>query len=267
MRRIQAPELEDYEWFPAPLRDALTDVLRVSTTTMRIFDGAVPVLRDLLEGSGASRIVDLCSGGGGPLVSVLGTLERRHGLRPEVILTDKYPNHAAFERAEAERPGQVRGRRESTDATRLPAELDGVRTIFNALHHFPPKLARAIFADAVERRQPIVSFEVVERSPAAALIVGGVPAVAWGLTPFIRPWKLSRFAMTYALPLVPAVTMWDGFASCLRAYSPEELEELVDGLGGPDYRFRVEQHRARWTPMRVTALIGEPRPCASVSGS
>ncbi len=258
MTRIHAPELEDYDWFPAPLRDALTDILRISTTTLRLFDGAVPVLRDLLRGAGATRIVDLCSGGGGPLISVLSTLEREHGLRPDVVLTDKFPNHAAFARAEGERPGQVRGRRESTDATRLPPELTGVRTIFNALHHFPPPLARAIFEDAVRQRQPIASFEVVERSPAGALIVAGVPAATLGLTPFIQPRTLGRFAMTYAVPLVPAITMWDGFASCLRAYSPPELEKLVLGLGDASYRFRVEQHRARWLPLRVTALIGTP---------
>lgn len=258
MRRIQAPELEDYEWFPTPLRDALTDVLRISTSTLGIFDGAVPILADLLAQTGARRIVDLCSGGGGPLVSVLGALEARTGRRPDVVLTDKYPNHRAFARAEAERPGQVVGRRASTDATALPDELDGVRTIFNALHHFPPGLARAIFADAVRRRQPIASFEVVERSLSGALIVGGVPAVAFALTPFIRPRTLGRFAMTYALPLVPAVTTWDGFASCLRAYSPEELEELVDGLGSSDYLFRVERRRAGWMPMHVTSLVGQP---------
>lgn len=258
MARIQAPELEDYDWFPTPLRDALTDVLRVSSTTLRIFDGAVPVLRDLLEQTGAPRIVDLCSGGGGPLLSVLDTLAREHGLTPEVVLTDKYPNERAFARAEADKPGQVRGRREPTDATKLPSELTGLRTIFNALHHFPPGLARAIFADAADKRQPIASFEVVERSVSGALIVAGVPAVAFGLTPFIRPRTLARFAMTYAVPLVPAVTMWDGFASCLRAYSPPELEKLVEGLETKDYRFRVEQHRAKWVPVKVTSLVGAP---------
>lgn len=258
MPRIHAPELEDYDWFPTPLRDALTDVLRVSTTTFRVFDGAVPVLRELLTESGANRIVDLCSGGGGPLLSVIGTLAREHGVTPEVVLTDKFPNVRAFERAERERPGQVHGRRAPTDATALPEDLVGVRTIFNALHHFPPPLARAIFADAARKRQPIASFEIVERSPGALLAVTGVPLVAYTLTPFIRPRTLARFAMTYAVPLVPAVTMWDGLASCLRAYSPPELEKLVEGLGDEHYRFRVEQRRVRLSPMRVTSLIGAP---------
>jgi hypothetical protein len=52
--------------------------------------------------------------------------------------------------------------------------------------------------------------------------------------------------------------MWDGFASCLRAYSPAELHALVAGLSRPDYEFRVVQTRSLNAPFRVTALIGVP---------
>lgn len=263
MGRIHAPELEDYDWFPTPLRDALTDMLRVSTTTLHVFDGALPVIRDVLVETGAERIVDLCSGGGGPLVSLLGSLERRHGLRVPVVLTDKFPNARAFALAEAERPGQVVGRRESTDATAVPEELSGLRTIFNALHHFPPELARSIFADAVRKRQPIASFEIVERTPWAAMMISGTPLACAAFTPLAKPRTLSRFALTYAFPIIPAVMLWDGFASCLRAYSPAELEALVEGLGDDGYRFRVERHRAAHLPIFVTSLVGMPTGRAS----
>jgi hypothetical protein len=258
MPRVHAPELEDFDWFPRALRDCLTDVLRVTTTTLRIFEGAVPVLRELLEETGATRIVDLCSGGGGPLGSVLDSLEREHGLTPEVVLTDRFPNLEAFARAEARRPGQVRGERDPIDATRLPPELTGVRTLFNALHHFRPPLARAIFEDAVRSRQPIASFEIVERTPSGALMVASIPFVTLALTPALRPATLTRLAATYALPVVPAITMWDGLASCLRAYAPEELLALVEGLDGNGYRFRVDRRRAPRLPLYVTSLVGVP---------
>lgn len=256
MSRTNVPELEDYDWFPAPLRNALTDMLRISSTTFHVFDGAAPVIRDLLASSGAERIVDLCSGGGGPLLSLLDVLDRRHGVRTPVVLTDKFPNDDAFTRAEAARPGQIEGRRASTDATAVPEELTGLRTIFNALHHFPPALARSIFADAARKRQPIASFEIVERSPSGALMVLALPSVVYGLTPFVKPRSLGRFAMTYVVPLVPATICWDGFASCLRAYSPRELEDLVDGLGDDEYRFRIERRRVAWLPLYMTSVVG-----------
>src|SRR5690606_10735578 len=124
------------------------------------------------------QIVDLCAGGGGPLLSILEQLERGHGVRVPVVLTDKYPNERAFLRAEAQRPGQVRGLRAPVDATEVPVTLKGVRTLFNALHHFRPAQARALFADAVHKGQPIATFEVVERSAVGALLVAGVPYAA-----------------------------------------------------------------------------------------
>jgi hypothetical protein len=175
------------------------------------------------------------------------------------ILTDKYPNEQAFRKAEARRPDQVRGLRAPVDATEVPVTLTGVRTLFNALHHFRPAQARAMLADAVHKHQPIATFEVVERSAAGALLVAGVPYAALALTPFVRPLSLSRLVLTYGLPLVPTLCAWDGFASCLRAYSVPELRELVAGLSGPDYRFEITQQRSPYTPLRVTALVGLPR--------
>jgi hypothetical protein len=202
--------------------------------------------------------VDLCSGGGGPLLSLAAALEERRGGRLPIILTDKFPNAQAFARAEAERPGQVTGVRASVDATAVPEELTGLRTIFNALHHLRPGLARSLFEDAVRKRQPIASFEVVERTPSGALMVLSVPGLVAALTPLAKPRTLGRFAMTYAVPLVPALSAWDGFASCLRAYSPRELRELVSGLDGHGYRFRIERTRAPWLPLYVTSLVGVP---------
>lgn len=258
MSRIHAPELEDYDWFPAPLRDGVTDLLRASTEVARFFDGAVPIVEELLKEHGSDRIVDLCSGGGGPALTIAREVERRRGTKVELLLTDKFPNHAAFDRAESEFPGLVRAERESVDAAALPAGLTGVRTLFNALHHFRPALARSIFADAARARQPIASFEIAERSIQGALMVSTIPLGSALITPFLKPRSLLRFALTYALPVLPAVTCWDGLASCLRAYSRAELLELVVGLEDDGYAFRVVEARSPYLRARMTALVGAP---------
>ncbi|HVJ93466.1 MAG TPA: hypothetical protein VM580_26875 [Labilithrix sp.] len=258
MTRIDVPELEDQSFCPPLLRDALTDVLRISSTVFRLFEGAIPIIRDTLSATKAERIVDLCSGAGGPLLSLLAPLERHHGLRIPVVLTDKFPNKRAFARAEAEHPGQVHARHVPTDATAVPNELTGMRTIFNALHHFPPHLARAIFADAAKRRQPIASFEILERTPATGILIATLPPVVMAMTPFIRPMTVARFGMTYVVPVIPAAVWWDGFASALRVYSHKELEELVEGLGDESYRFRIERSRMPWLPFHMTTVVGMP---------
>ena len=259
MRRIAAPELEDYPWFPVPLRDAMTGFLRVASEALGAADAAAPLVLEAMDAAGTDRLVDLCSGGGGPVVALVRRLRDHHHRDASVVLTDLYPNADAFARAEADLPGRAVGRRASTDACAVPAELTGVRTLFNALHHLPPAVARAVFADAAASRQPIVTFELVERGLQGAAIVAGLPLAIYALTPFVRPARAAMLALTYAAPVLPAAITWDGFASCLRAYSVPELEALVAPLQRDDYRFRVVRRRIPWRPLFMTSVVGLPR--------
>ena len=258
MNRIHAPEIEDFEWCPAVMRDALTDILRTSCEVFRVFESAASLVAEVLDESGATRLVDLCSGSGGPAVVLLDALERLDGRKVEAVLTDKFPNARAFARAEAKGRGRIVARHDSIDATELPTDLTGLRTLFNALHHFRPPMARAILAAAARARQPIASFEMVERSLQGVAMVATTPLIVAGAMPFLQPRTWQRLALTYALPVLPAMITWDGFASCLRAYSPDELRQLVDGLGDADYEFRVVTRRTWRNPMRITAVLGLP---------
>jgi hypothetical protein len=256
--RINAPEFEDYPWFPSLMRDAMTGFFEVASSALGMASTVVPLLRDALEVAEQRQLVDLCSGSGGPLLGVLRALADATGTSTTVVMTDLYPNRAAFERAEAAFPGQVTGRLAPTHAADVPGELPGVRTMFNALHHLPPALARAVFADAAAKRQPILVFELVERSLQGLAISLSVPWAMWTLMPLVRPRVLRALLLTYAVPILPALTWWDGMASCLRAYSADELHRLIDGLATPQYQFRVERRRARWRPYYVTCVIGMP---------
>ncbi len=252
MRRLHVPELEDEAWFPSALRDALTGFLRVSAERLHVFDDAAPVVRDLVERHRATQIVDLCSGGGGPLASIL---EKLDGV--EAVLTDLYPNVAAFEALERRFSGRLRGNRTSVDATDVPDSLEGVRTLFNAFHHFRPAQARRILEDAARKRRPLCILEVVERDPATVAVIAGVPLAVLALAPFSRPTAL-QLALTYALPVIPLATGWDGLASCMRAYSLDELRALAAEVKTDRYRFTVGRTPRGRLPIRVTWLIGEP---------
>lgn len=266
MPRVHAPELNDERWLPHDVRDGLTAFLQVSTETMRLFDDARPVLRDVFARhrarGGAARIVDLCSGGGGPLLSILERLDDAAGPGFEAVLTDLFPNHPAFDAAEARRSLRARGvlvraHRAPVDATRVPPELEGVRTLFNALHHFRPDDARRILDDAARKRQPLCAFEVVERHPASLAVIATVPLAVLALTPLTRPDR-RRLALTYAVPVIPLASGWDGVASCLRSYSLEELRALAASVQVDGYRFTVGRQKRGAIPLRVTWLVGEP---------
>jgi hypothetical protein len=143
------------------------------------------------------------------------------------------------------------------DARAVPGDLDGFRTIFTAFHHFRPAEARAILADAVRRDQGIGVFEVARRAPREIAVVAFTWLGALLSAPFIRPWRWSRFLWTYLPPVLPLVGSFDGVVSCLRAYSPAELRELVRGLD--TYDWEIGDFRGGWSPLRGSYLIGVPK--------
>lgn len=255
--RIHAPEIEDEAWCPPFLRDGLTDFLTDSAELLGLYDAATSTIAGLLERHQMTRLVDLCSGAGGPALRMREQLHRRHSVDVDVLLTDLYPNRDAFALAGARSGGRVRGRLEPTDAACVPDDIVGVRTIFNGFHHFRPALARRIVEDAARKRQPFVSVELVERRPLTVATVMGTPLLAL-LQALRRPRSPGRFACSVLVPIIPAAILWDGLMSCLRAYAVEELQALTAGLDD-DYAFRIEQVPTPFVPMRITMLIGEPR--------
>jgi hypothetical protein len=144
------------------------------------------------------------------------------------------------------------------DAAEVPRDLEGFRTLFTSLHHFRPEQARALLADAAAGGVGIGAFEYTERrwlvwGPSILLI----PLFVWVATPFMRPFSWRRLLWTYLAPVVPLVAMWDGFVSCLRTYSVEELGALVESLDDGRMRWRVGRVRS-FGLSRVTYVLGRP---------
>lgn len=260
MRRVQLFELEDLPWFPRPVRDAGTDFLRFMLDLGDSYGPAAPLLAEVLRRSGSARIVDLCAGGGGPWRRMLAALEA-HGARPKVLLTDMYPNPDAVAGLppEALRAGRIAYHPAPVDALAVPPELEGLRTLFSAFHHFSPEQGRALLRDAVRQGAPIAIFEATQRTPASFLSILPAPLFVLLATPFIRPFRWSRLLLTYLVPAVPLMVLWDGVVSCLRSYSAAELRALVDGLPeAPAYDWQIGVARGRG-PLPVTYMIGVPR--------
>src|SRR5262245_15211864 len=120
MRRQHLFEFQDLPWFPAILRDTITDLLGMTIELAHLYDSALPQLADALRITGEHTILDLCSGGGGPLPRLRRRLAHDHDLAIEVRLSDLYPNVDAFERIAASGGGGVTFEPRPVDATRVP---------------------------------------------------------------------------------------------------------------------------------------------------
>lgn len=257
MRRFQLIEIEDQPWCPTALRDAMTDFLRFTMERFMPYAAAAVPLARALSLLGESRVVDLCSGGGGPWLDLLRRIPAAGGPAVRVTLTDAYPNHAAYARLQREMAGSIRGMPEPVRASAVPASLTGFRTLFTALHHFPPVQARAILADAVRSRSGLGVFEITERSLLSLIGMLVLPLLVLLVTPFIRPFRWSRLLLTYLVPLVPLAVWFDGTVSCLRTYTPAELRELTAGLDA-EYTWDIGIVRSAPFLTRMTYLVGLP---------
>ena len=236
MPRLHLFEIHDFPWCPPSLRDALTDFLQFTINLGRSYAAIVPLLRDAIIRSGATSVLDLCSGAGGPWRTL------RHEIPVPVVLTDKFPSRATTM---------------LVDATAVPANLLGFRTLFTSFHHFRPAEARAILADAVRQGQGIGVFEISRRAPLQIALIALTWFAVLVFVPFIRPFRWSRLAWTYLPPVLPLVGAFDGVVSCLRTYSPAELRELWHGLD--TYDWQVGETRTPWSPLVVTYLVGVPK--------
>ena len=167
MMRVQLFEFHDYVWFPATFRDALTEWLRVLWEHADACKALAPILGTVLYESHATQVIDLCSGAGGPLIEIQRELEGTGGNAAcfEAIVTDKFPNTNKLEDLQRNSAGMIEARLTSVDATSVPRDLNGFRTLFNSFHHFPPAQACQILRDAYEARQPIGVFEIPNRKP------------------------------------------------------------------------------------------------------
>ncbi|HEX8825040.1 MAG TPA: hypothetical protein VF794_34300 [Archangium sp.] len=257
MSRLHLFELEDQPWLPAVLRRGVTDYLAfVAQIYEAPYRELVRRLKGAMEAMGERRILDLASGGSGPVRPILRLLEEREHYPAQATLSDLYPDLAHFEHVKAESGGRIDFLSTPVDATAVPAELEGFRLMCNSFHHLPPEVARNVLADAVAKRRGIAIFELVERSPGTLLITALAPLNVLLSTPLMRPWRLDRFVFTYLLPLIPFVVVFDGLVSCLRVYSVEEMKALTEGLGDGDYQWEIDRVRAG--PLHIHLLIGRP---------
>jgi len=254
--RLHLFEWHDQEWLPAVLRDAMTSYLATVyqiTPLPKLWAGR---LSALMNTDGPTEIVDIGSGSGGPVervVKELGAL----GLTACVTLTDLRPNKGRLQ-VRLDGASSVRYWPEPVDATRVPGELSGIRTMFASFHHFIPEVAQSILRDAFIKRRPICVFEATARTPAAICSALMIPLLVLLITPFVRPMSLIQVVFTYIVPILPLLIFWDGFVSHLRTYSVEEMRRFTQALQSDGYHWDCGVTQISRLAASVPYLIGQP---------
>lgn len=256
MPRLHLFEVHDFHWCPKTIRDGLTDFLETSINVQDTYGPIRKKIVEVLTRSGATRVVDLCSGGGGPWIHWL----RKGEIQSPAVLTDKFPNRHASERLSSLGLPGLTYCSEPVDVAAVPTDLTGFRTLFTSFHHFRPEQAAGVLRDAVINRQPIGIFEFTSRKPKALLLMLLSPLAVWLLTARRQRIGLKRWLLTYPVPVIPFVVTLDGIVSCLRTYSVRELTAMAKATGAESmgYTWLAGEERGGLFP--ITYLIGYPRP-------
>jgi len=232
--RVQLFEFNDSNWAPAALRDTLVESLSLALERGRVLRDAVAPFLRFLDACGSTEVLDLCAGAGQPAAIFAREILAAGRTPPRFVLTDLFPHPAAWRALQATLPSYLSFVEQSVDATNIPPALGGgrARLIVNALHHFPPRQARALLLEMAREAPGIFVAEGIHQNPLrfAALAPSALPAL------YASPLRAKgdfagRAALTWLSPLALAASVWDGCVSSLRAYTREELLELVAPLG------------------------------------
>lgn len=249
MVRLQLFELHDLPWCPKAIRDGLTDFLETSIDVLDTYGPVRTIVMGVLNTCGREDVLDLCSGAGGPWVHWL----RKGFVSARVTLTDKFPNQDASRWIAKSGIAGLRYYAEPVDATSVPEDLKGMRTIFTAFHHFPPDQARTVIDDAIRKGQPIGIFELTSRTLASLLWILLSPVAVWLLTPRMQRVGWKKGFLTYVIPIIPFVVLLDGIVSCFRTYSVEDLKSMASA---GSYTWLIGRLRGPGGP--ITYLVGHP---------
>jgi len=161
-------------------------------------------------------------------------MKRQKGRAPRIVLTDLFPRVDTWEAARRAHPDTIEFCPEPVDATGICEELSAgcPRMINNAFHVFPPPVAEAVLRDAADNSAGIFITEMFPRNLARFVAIMGTANWAILGNPVLASKQnFAKALLTWLLPVVPFVTVWDGLVSLLRVYTEDEFRKLVAPLG------------------------------------
>lgn len=241
MKRIQLFEFEDLSWFPNFFRVPMTNYLVALHRKFKTAPIIAKELKELLIESKSNKVIDLCSGGGGPMELVHDELTNTHGMTELGIhLSDLYPNSQAAERINSKKNG-LSYITNSVDASNVDTNKEAVRTMVCSLHHMPPSIAKNILKDAQDKKQAMLVFELSDNSvPPIWLWWISIPIgflMTLFFTFFVRPMTWQQLVFTYLIPILPLAIAWDGAVSNARTYTKSDFDELISDFKSDAYKW------------------------------
>lgn len=239
--RLHGFEFCEQGWLPQVIREGFLDCLNQIHRLGQPYRHIAPLMSDWAARLNAVEVLDLGSGGGGQVVTVLEHIERQGLKAPRFVLSDLFPDVSAW-RALQEHLGPERV--DFFDSplafSALPEQFRAL-TIFSAFHHLPPKAASSLLAEVVAHRDGICIVEFTRRTWLD--LASMIPAFFLNL---LAPLTTPRFRLGKLLlsPVTAAMVSFDGLVSALRSYTTEEILAMLPP--GTEGTFLIESGEVAW---------------------
>lgn len=237
MKRVHLFEFEDLKWFPNWIRICMTRLIMVMHKKFKTSEDMATLLAKLIKRTNKTKIIDLCSGSGGPMLDTISQLVSVHKIENiELVLTDLYPNLE-----DAKRINQTNDcisyRTIPLDATNLDNDIKGILTMVGSFHHMKPNLAKSILREAQRKEQPICIMEINKKFPITLwwLFIPLSAILCLFITPAVRPLTIKQIIFTYLIPIIPICFAWDAVITSGRIYRMDDLNTLLEGLKNDNY--------------------------------
>ncbi|CAL2090340.1 hypothetical protein [Tenacibaculum sp. 190524A02b] len=237
MKRVHLFEFEDLKWFPNWIRICMTRLITVMHKKFNTSEDMANLLAKLVKQTNRTKIIDLCSGSGGPMLDTISSLKNIHKIESiELLLTDLYPNLEDAKRIN-EQNNHIHYRTNPLDATNIDNNIKGILTMVGSFHHMKPDLARKILIEVQNKKQPICIMEINKKFPIALwwLFIPLSAILCLFITPMVKPLTVKQIIFTYIIPIIPICFAWDAVITSGRIYRMEDLDILLKGLGNENY--------------------------------
>lgn len=223
--KITIPELEDLPWFPSKLRQMQMEFIGFMVVLLRVYHPLTPIIKQSLAKSNTRNILDLCAGSGEPIRNLVESEK----IADLVILSDLYP-HPKFEKA------GITWNPDPINALEMNHKLLGMRTMFNAYHHFNEEEKLKL----LEYHSPSGIFIAEILQPNILELMKIIVTTIIGqllFTPFIKPFSFQRLVFTYLIPINLFTITWDGIISVLKSQRSRNMFKLIDENFKSAYQF------------------------------
>lgn len=244
MRRYQLFEFCDQPWLTGIWREGLIDCLNNIHRFLQPYRHITPVLQDWARRNNVELLLDIGSGGGEQIATLLNQKGMLSNKKLKFVLSDLYPQVANYVHLKNHYgQGIIDYLGYSVPVTDIPKKFRYL-SVFSAFHHFPPHVAADILNEVAKNRDGICIIEFTERNWISLFSM--IPAFLFNLLAPITAskFRLSKLLFGTFVPVIPLIVCFDGMISVLRSYKADELLSML-----PDRvknEFAVEHGSVPW---------------------